>query len=199
MQQGLSPIAQPASTIIPGMYSSNNSRYLLCSLSQTNGKIKQFSITNFLQENKRLAEFCSSTHCRFSTCLLDVRSKSLLSLAVLIICLCQWGRRRRGFYISLQKLLYEMICSAESKNWEKEKNECRVKHQSIKMEINCFTISSSSLLKGLFQHLNGGLCGVEWILKCLICHFYSVSACVFSHQEWTPTLRHLRSYLFPMM
>uniref|UniRef100_A0A4W6E0G1 Poly(rC) binding protein 4 n=1 Tax=Lates calcarifer TaxID=8187 RepID=A0A4W6E0G1_LATCA len=29
MQQGLSPIAQPASTIIPGMYRSNNSQYLL--------------------------------------------------------------------------------------------------------------------------------------------------------------------------
>ena len=29
MQQGLSPIAQPASTIIPGMYGSSISKYLL--------------------------------------------------------------------------------------------------------------------------------------------------------------------------
>lgn len=49
-----------------------------------------------------------------------------------------------------EKLLYEMIGSAESENQARENNVCCVKHQSIKMEINCFTISSCSLLKGFF-------------------------------------------------
>lgn len=44
-----------------------------------------------------------------------------------------------------QTLLCEMISSF----WEREQKECCVKHQSIKMEINCFTISRGPLLRGL--------------------------------------------------
>lgn len=72
--------------------------------------------------------------------------------------MCLRPRGRRLYSSHIETKLCEMIHSAESENWEKENNECLVKHQSIKMEIKCLTISSSSLLKGFFQLVNGGLC-----------------------------------------
>lgn len=62
-------------------------------------------------------------------------------------------------YSSLIETITEMIRSAEWASCEKEKNERRVKHRPIKMEINRFNISrSSGAQKGLFQHLSGSFC-----------------------------------------
>lgn len=72
-----------------------------------------------------------------------------------------------------------MICSADSENWEKEKNVCHVQHQSIKMEINYFAKSSRSTLKGLLTlHISGALHDltavtkrIEYIFKRVTCQF----------------------------